>query len=242
MNLLEFNNDLPKLWLNPKFNSVKTNYISYVNQEPVPTPGININTLYFSDKGILSSINSLGQIVRYASSPPMANIVSIIFNIINGSQTNYNLLVGLSPKSTTFIPKKSLQVGDICHLKISGLGTTGILGGGFTIGLGTVEEGLMFVINLSTPITEPPAPPSSWTDAPFVIEADIIVSTPTLINNTGNGFVLEGDSEYTGSAGSTAGIPFNIGIDHNLTLTYTTSTMTTITISEILFSRNLTVN
>jgi hypothetical protein len=233
MDIKEFSSALPKPWLDVRADLVETNHVSFVDQEPIPNAPSGDHSLYFSSGGILSSVNPSGQITRYGGSPPMANVTMISFLTYSGSQTEANLLLGLSPQSTVAIPAGSLKIGDVCRFRLRA-NITAAKGSGCTITLGTAEEGLLFGISFA-------AFTNAWSSTALYMDCDLTQATATTMNIAGTGATLEGDPlSFIALANNNSGRAFNVATAHTLTCTYTTSSASGITIAELQFYRMLT--
>jgi hypothetical protein len=236
MDLKEFTSPLPKPWLDVVANRLETNRTSYVDQEPVPNPPTGEHTLYFSGGGILSSVDPAGHITRYSAQPTAtAYAVNILFNDVLGNQTDYELFRNLSPNSTLVIPANSLRVGGVFRFQLQGTVSAGI-GSGFTIALGFVGLANLFALTPTLFSTD------TWADAPVQLSCDVVVTAvgaSGALNVIGSGGI--GSTTYPYPMGLVPNFQQGYAIDttiaHTLTLKYTTSTVSSLSVKESLFYR-----
>lgn len=234
MDLNEFSSPLPKPWLDIVSNSVETNHVAFVDQEPVPNAPAGEHRLYFSNLGRLSSVDSTGKITRYVEEVTYANVVMLGYNVLYGPQVNTNILVGLSPGSILTIPANTLKPGDVYRLKVR-LNANAVVTTPGEIDFGTVAQGIMQIMDISTTQTG-----TNYVNAPIEVGLDMIVTGAHAVNISASfsACVPQGMSLsplYFGTQTNTPDVALDTTIDQTITLTYLTPAFISVSISEILF-------
>jgi hypothetical protein len=165
--------------------------------------------------------------VNHIQTPVARFVMDSPFELKSGD--NQDLLFTPTPDSSTFIPATTTTIGDCFKLTLKGDLDTVVLPSTGTITLGTVEQGKFiehkFEIN------------STYTEARFVCEIDCNLTTSGM--NTYATFTAWKDNDFKSVTHSASynQSGWDTGLDHTVTLTYSSSDINVFRPKEIFFRR-----